>query len=165
MATDTKRIKSGVFVMTHYNILAEAYGSNLKPWFLYGTKPAISPALRERIFEKYSAKDDNGNLLYSGFEKYTQGLLTTEQQEQIEAYDASFFAWKARKWKILDKIVENRPDIVTLAECDNYKEFFQEQLEKKGNLKSVWIQRPERRDGMVLFGFSFVKNNITVSLV
>ena len=147
MTTAAQRQRSGLFVMTHYNILAEAYGSNMKPWFLYGTKPAVTPALREKILEKYMAKDEEGNLLNAGFERYTEGLISPANRAKIAAYDAKYFAWEARKWKILDKILEKVPDIVTLAECDNYEGFFKEQLANKGNLRSLWIQRPERKDG------------------
>ena len=152
MTDPTSRIAQDIFVITHYNLLAQAYGENTKPWFLYGAKPPVSKDERQRITTKYSTRDAEGKPKYTTFRAYATGILSEKRLAQIEQYDKEHFAWETRKWRVLATILERSPDIVTLAECDNYEGFFKEQLYKKGNLRSRWVQRPCRQDG----SFSFV---------
>lgn len=147
MTDPSSRVAQELFVITHYNLLAQAYGENTKPWFLYGAKPPVSKRERDAIEEKYNLRNAEGKPLHPGFRSYTSGILSERRMEQIEAYDREHFAWESRKWRVLDTILERHPDIVTLAECDNYEGFFKEQLFKKGNLRSRWVRRPRREDG------------------
>ena len=79
---------NNIFTITHYNILAEAYGSNLQPWFLYGMTPPITTEQRDELTKKHSARDDsNGCYLHTTFRAWSDGILSEKQQIQAEYYD------------------------------------------------------------------------------
>ena len=145
---EASRVREGLVTITHYNVLARSYGSNLLPWFLYGANPPVTREQRQKLEELRCKIDETGNRLHTPLEVHARSVLSSEQVSQLQQYDERFFAWEERKWKLVDKIMENDPDIVTLAECEEYHEFFKGQLQRRGRLESTWIQRPGHKDGM-----------------
>ena len=126
----------------HYNVLADQYASNMLPWFLYGAEPAVSAEERAALFEKFYERDDSGRLVNKGFDRWASDeLLSAERREMIQAYNERVFAWPARSAKLWSEICEASADIVTLAECDHFDDFWRPKLQSKG-FESSWRKRP-----------------------
>ena len=79
------------------------------------------------------------------------GLLSPERQAAIEAQDANNFAWGPRSIKLWEELEAANSDLITLAECDHYEDFWQGRLNAAG-YGSVWRQRPREasRDGCLI---------------
>eukprot|EP00929_Paragymnodinium_shiwhaense_P023109 TRINITY_DN14552_c0_g2_i2.p1 TRINITY_DN14552_c0_g2~~TRINITY_DN14552_c0_g2_i2.p1 ORF type:complete len:578 (+),score=119.31 TRINITY_DN14552_c0_g2_i2:89-1822(+) len=127
------------FTMGQYNILAGYLGNNMEPWFLYGVD--MPPERRKRVNAKHGEKGPNGNYLNEGWPNYVQGILSEEEQRQVEKVHEECFAWEPRKFRLLDHIRQLDADTLSLVECDYYEEFFKPELNKLG-YESVWVKRP-----------------------
>ena len=141
-------LEDGLFTVTHYNVLARAYGSNFQPWFLYTNPPVTSE--QRRSLEEIWRSCPEGSVYSVSRERFlgwASKVLSREQVEGLERYERQHFAWATRKWRLVDKILENDPDIITLAECDSYEDFFKVQLKARGDYDSSWVQRPGHQDG------------------
>ena len=145
---DLERVAPSEFSLTHYNVLADQYASNLQPWFLYGGD--VTDDERDQLLQKFYERDADGVLVNKGWPNWA-GLLSPERQAAIEAQDANNFAWGPRSIKLWEELEAANSDLITLAECDHYEDFWQGRLNAAG-YGSVWRQRPREasRDGCLI---------------
>lgn len=145
------RSSSTPFTVVQYNILAGYLGQNTAPWFLYGGN--ITTEKRARIFEKFYSRDaQTGELLYAGWPKYVDGILTAAEQSEIERIDQERFDWLPRRQRVLNTIVNMDADLLSLVELDDYETFFKPRLAAMG-YSSLWHKRPRptSQDGCGVF--------------
>ena len=57
----------------------------------------------------------------------------------VSAYDRDVFQWHVRRDKLFERVAwhrvgcrERSPDVITLAECDHYDDFWRERFEQTG---------------------------------
>mmetsp|Transcript_9291 Transcript_9291/g.20710 ORF Transcript_9291/g.20710 Transcript_9291/m.20710 type:complete len:608 (+) Transcript_9291:115-1938(+) len=134
------------FNVAQYNILAGYLGRNTEPWFLYGVE--MPPERREQVVAKHLQRDAQGKFVNVGWPSYVRGILTDAEIEVVEAIDRDRFAWPARRERIVAQIRALDADVISLVECDDYEEYFEEQLRLLG-YDSTWCKRPRpsTRDG------------------
>ena len=145
--------QSVVFTVAQYNILASYLGDNRQPWFLYGLPAGALPdSRREAIMTKFYEKDQQGQFVNVGWPNYVTGLLSDEEQRQIEAYNERYFVWEVRRAKLLDTVLGTGADLISLVELDLYESFWQPSMHKYG-YDSVYRKRPRAssRDGCGIF--------------
>ena len=137
------------FSVMQYNLLANYLGSNLEPWFLFGTN--LDEERRARVHAKHIEKGPDGSYLNVGFEKYTAGVLTEEEQAAVRKYDAECFAWARRAPLLCSTIKKYSADVISLVECDEF-EYFKNYLAPRG-YDGRWRKRPRRSspDGCAIF--------------
>ena len=133
--------------IVHYNVLAEQYGSNLQPWFLYGAQ--VTEDEREHLTAAFYNRNEDGQ--YSKWPSWADGVLSPERQQMAEETDARLFKWDLRRERLWSVLAGSAADVLTLAECDCYDDFWQERLESAG-YESTWRKRPRRasRDGSLV---------------
>ena len=114
-----------------YNILAGYLGDNKQPWFLYGL-PGLSSARRAQIEAKAFERGADGKYKNKGFEAFTSGILSADEQATIESVHATQFAWEARRERLVQTIEEMGADLLSLVELDHFDDFFRPALEARG---------------------------------
>ena len=127
------------FSVAQYNILAGYLGNNTEPWFLYGVD--MPAERRAEICAKHVERGPDGKYCNVGWPNYVRGILSDEEIAKVEEVNASDFNWEARKVRVLAQIAELDADVLSLVECDDYKEFFEAELTKLG-YDSSWAKRP-----------------------
>ena len=127
------------FSVAQYNILAGYLGNNTEPWFMYGVD--MPPERRAEVVKKHGERGPDGKYCNVGWPNYVKGILSDTEIAKVEAIDASDFSWAARKVRVVAQIKELDADVISLVECDDYKEFFEEELKKLG-YDSTWAKRP-----------------------
>ena len=137
------------FSVMQYNLLAKYLGSNLEPWFLFGAN--LDEERRARVQAKHVEKDADGRYLNVGFEKYTAGVLTEEEQAAVRKVDEECFAWERRGPLLCSTIWKHGADVISLVECDEF-EYFKKYLGPRG-YDGRWRKRPRRSspDGCAIF--------------
>ena len=175
---DLERIAPKEFEVVHYNVLADQAGKNTQPWFCYGAE--LTPDERNELHRRFYAKGKEYKARADkGWPEWAEGVLSPERIAAVEAYEARAFAWEARCEKLFAAVATHRcgcrersPDIITLAECDHYDDFWQRRLGDAG-YDSMWRKRPRpsSRDGCAIAwrrstfeliaegGFDFGKHN------
>ena len=106
------------FSVAQYNILAAYLGENRQPWFLYGIE--CPESRRETIMKKFYERDATGAFQNVGWPNYVEGILTAEEQAQVEAIHARNFDWSVRKPRVLQTIIDTNADIISLVELDYF---------------------------------------------
>ena len=156
---DLERVAPKEFEVLHYNVLAEQFGSNLQPWFCYGAD--VTLAERSQMTSAFYATDATDGFKLAadkGWPRWAEGVLSPERMAAIEAYDARFFSWKGRCERLWEVVRSHRvgcrvrsPDIVTLAECDRFDDFWEWKFNNAG-YGAVWRKRPRdaSRDGCAI---------------
>ena len=146
---DLERVAPKQVLLMHYNVLADQYGSNLQPWFLYGAEPPVTPDERKELITKFYEKDDRGSFVNVGWPKWAPDeLLAPERRAQIEACDRDVFSWEKRSTRLWERVEREDPDVLTLVECDHYDDFWLPRLQAAG-YECRWRKRPREssRDG------------------
>jgi len=133
--TSVSKDVPGTVSVLQYNILASYLGSNQKPWFLYGSD--VSDDMRARIFEKYNSRDESGNLLFAGWPKFVEGLLTPDEIAAVEESE-EWFDWEFRKHRLVDQLYAYDADVFSLVELDQYDWF-------NGCLGHIWASAFHKR--------------------
>ena len=114
---DLERVAPKQLLMMHYNVLADQYGSNLQPWFLYGAQPPVSAVEREKLFAKFYERDESGGFAHAGWPKWAPDeLLSPERRAQIEAADREHFSWERRSSRLWERVASEEPDVLTRVE-------------------------------------------------
>jgi endonuclease/exonuclease/phosphatase family metal-dependent hydrolase len=127
------------FTVAQYNILAGYLGQNTAPWFLYGGD--IAGDKRARIFEKFYSRDaKTGALLCAGWPKYVDGILTAEEQAEVERIDREHFEWTVRRPRVLSTVAAMDADLLSLVELDD-ESYFKPRLAALG-YAGLWHKRP-----------------------
>ena len=154
---DLERTVPKEFEVTHYNVLADQAGRNTVPWFCYGAE--VTKKERLELHRRFYAEGDkNKRLEDKGWPTWAEGVLSPERIAAVEACELSTFAWERRKWRLWHEVASHRvgfrdraPDIITLAECDHFDDFWSVQFESNG-YKATWRKRPRRsaRDGCAI---------------
>lgn len=126
----------------HYNVLADQYGSNLQPWFLYGADPPVSAAQRKELTRCYYQAGAGWD---PGWPHWAEGVLSCEQLAAIAAVDQEVFAWSQRCERLWERVKLSNADVITLSECDHYEDFWRIRLKQEG-YDSVWRKRPRDRN-------------------
>lgn len=139
--SDLERVAPKEFRIVHYNVLAEQYGSNTNPWFMYGAEPPVSLAERKELTKSFYAKKGDK---YSGWPGWAAGMLSLERIAGIEAYDRACFQWNLRSKALWNLVQASHADVLTLAECDQYDGFWLPQLQSAG-YAATWRRRPNAR--------------------
>ena len=100
---------------------------------------------------KHVEKDADGRYLNVGFEKYTAGVLTEEEQAAVRKVDEECFAWERRGPLLCSTIWKHGADVISLVECDEF-EYFKKYLGPRG-YDGRWRKRPRRSslDGCAVF--------------
>ena len=145
--------QSVIFTVAQYNILASYLGDNRQPWFLYGLPAGAMPdSRREAIMTKFYERDQQGKLVNVGWPNFVRGLLSDEEQQQIEACNERYFVWDVRRAKLLDTVLGTGADLISLVELDLYESFWQPNMHEHG-YDSVYRKRPRAasRDGCGIF--------------
>lgn len=78
-------------------------------------------------------------------------MLSAERLRAIEAHDARFFAWDERSKRLWRTLMDADADVLTLAECDCFDEFWSGRLRAAG-FAAAWRKRPRdsSRDGCAI---------------
>ena len=153
--SDLERVTPKEFEIVHYNVLADQSSSNLQPWFCYGAN--VTGAERAELTRRFYSGDKRGykDKPNKGWPAWAIGVLSDERRRKLEEYDRDFFAWERRRERLWQEVREHSvgcrrrsPDVVTLAECDHYDDFWASKLQSDG-YDSVWRARPRQsaRDG------------------
>ena len=154
---DLERVTPKEFEVIHYNVLADQAGTNLQPWFCYGADVTMEER-RELLQRFYAGGDSVKQLPNKGWPTWAEGVLSPERIAAVEAEDAEVFRWEKRRERLFQNILCHRvgcrqrsPDIITLAECDHFDDFWEPRLESAG-FKAVWRKRPREvsRDGCAI---------------
>lgn len=129
-------------------VLAEQYGHNTVPWFLYGADPPVSPEERRELLSRFYAKKGGK---YSGWPAWAENVLGPNRIADIEAYDEEAFAWEKRCQRLWDVVTAAKGDVLTLAECDRFDDFWRDRLKAAG-YAATWRKRPRAasRDGCAI---------------
>lgn len=146
---DLERVAPKQLLTMHYNVLADQYGSNLQPWFLYGAEPPVTPDERKALITQFYEKDDRGSYKNAGWPKWApDGLLAPGRRAQIERCDREVFRWEKRSARLWERVEREDPDVLTLVECDHYDDFWLPRLRAAG-YDCRWRKRPREssRDG------------------
>lgn len=136
---NTLQRQSTQFSVGQYNILAGYMGNNTEPWFLYGVH--MTEERRQSIFKLHGERLPDGKPANPGWPAYVRGVLSEEEQREVERVNRDIFSWEKRKDRLLEVIRDMDTDILSLVECDHYEEFFKPGLANLG-YDSVWKQRP-----------------------
>ena len=137
-----ERVAPAEFSVFHYNVLADQYASNLQPWFLYGAEPCVSEAERVALTERFYQRDKLGAFVNRGWPSWAPDrLLSPPRRAAIESLDADVFAWRKRSARLWAEVSRADCDVVTLAECDHYADFWEPRLRGAG-YESIWRKRP-----------------------
>lgn len=140
------------FVVAHYNVLAGYLGDNRQPWFLHGidvdrdnddTLPT-NMCRRDKIFEKFYERNDEGKFSNVGWPSYVDGILSDEEQQIVERVDRKFFSWQTRSPRLIQQIQDLNADLISVVECDKYESFWKHEMEQLG-YGSIYKQRPYKR--------------------
>ena len=134
-----ERIAPAVFSIFHYNVLADQYASNVQPWFLYNAN--VTSNERAALIERFYEKGPAGRYVNLGWPTWAEDILSAERRAAVEAYDAEFFSWDARSERLWAQVEGAACDVVTLAECDHYNDFWNAKFRDAG-YSSVWRKRP-----------------------
>ena len=111
--------QSVTFIVAQYNILASYLGDNPQPWFLHGLPAGSMPdARREAIMTKFYERDQHGKLVNIGWPHFVKGLLSDQEQRQVEACNERYFVWNVRSTKLLDTVLATGADVISLVELD-----------------------------------------------
>ena len=154
---DLERVTHKEFEVIHYNVLADQAGTNLQPWFCYGASITVDER-RELHKRFYAGGDVIKQMPNKGWPMWAEGVLSPERISAVEEYDRSIFRWELRRERVLSNVLSHQvgcrsrsPDIITLAECDHYDEFWQPRLAQRG-FESIWRKRPRAvsRDGCAI---------------
>lgn len=145
---DLERVAPKEFRVVHYNVLAEQYGSNFNPWFLYGAN--VTPEERDELLQRFYAS--NGKSAKSrGWPEWADRILSPERIAAVERYEQEAFDWDQRRERLWQTVDGCEADVLTLAECDHYDDFWCERLQAAG-FESCWRKRPRdsSRDGCAI---------------
>jgi hypothetical protein len=144
--SDLERVAPREFRVVHYNVLAEQYGSNTVPWFLYGAD--VTPEERKTLLEKFYIKKGDK---YTGWPAWAEGVLSPARVAAVEEYDAAAFEWCKRSERLWRVVEAAAGDVLTLAECDRFDEFWSGRLHAAG-YAATWRKRPRAssRDGCAI---------------
>jgi len=156
--SDLERVTPKEFEIVHYNLLADHASSNLNPWFLYGAD--VTPTERKELTRRFYAGDKRGykDVPNKGWPDWAVEVLSPERRALLEEYDRNFFAWERRRERLWGALREvqvgcrrRSPDLLTLAECDHYDDYWEGTL-RSGGYDSVWRRRPRAgcTDGSVI---------------
>ena len=101
---------------------------------------------------KFYERDQQGKLVNVGWPNFVKGLLSDEEQRQIEACNERYFVWDVRRAKLLDTVLGTGADLISLVELDLYESFWQPNMHTHG-YDSVYRKRPRAtsRDGCGIF--------------
>eukprot|EP00966_Prymnesium_polylepis_P100088 2317893-Prymnesium_polylepis.1 len=133
--SDLERVTPKEFEIVHYNVLADHASSNLNPWFLYGGN--VTVAERKELTRRFYEGDVRGykDAPNKGWPAWAVEVLSPERRARLEEYNRNYFAWERRRARLMDAVREvqvggrrRSPDLLTLAECDHYDDFWQERL-------------------------------------
>jgi hypothetical protein len=165
------------FTVAQYNILADQYGDNRQPWFLYGVdlseekRKAIVrlPGARNRRgggralahapigshshqVKSFYARDADGKFKNKGWPTWAVEHLSDDKLRCVERVGAEHFEWERRKLRLIDAIAGLDADLVSLVELDHYDDVFQPGLAAHG-YKGIWAKRPRAssHDGAAIF--------------
>ena len=156
--SDLERVTPKEFEIVHYNVLADHASSNLNPWFLYGAN--VTADERKDLTRRFYAGDVRGfkDAPNKGWPTWALEVLSPERRALLEQYDVDHFSWDARRerlWEAIRSVQvgarQRSPDLITLAECDHYDDYWVQQL-LEGGYESVWRRRPRRgcKDGSAI---------------
>ena len=155
--SDLERVTPKEFEIVHYNVLAGQAGTNMQPWFCYGAD--VSRAERRELHRRfYASGDEFKRSPTKGWPQWAEGILSPDRIAAVEAYDEDIFKWKRRRERLWRQISTHQvgcrvrsPDVVTLAECDHFDDFWKGQFETAG-YDAVWRKRPREgsRDGCAI---------------
>ena len=59
------------------------------------------------------------------------GLLTDEEQRLVVECNERYFAWEARREKLLQTVRDTDADLISLVELDMYDEYWKPRLEAR----------------------------------
>lgn len=145
-AMDLERVAPKEFEVLHYNVLAERYGCNMQPWFLYGAQ--VTPEERAELLRRFygtatSNLGPSANKLLDdkGWPEWAEGVLSAERRAAIEQYHERSFRWDIRRERLWDTVSSSTADIITLAECDNFESFWSDRFRSHG-FGCTWRKRP-----------------------
>ncbi|EOD26682.1 hypothetical protein EMIHUDRAFT_457323 [Emiliania huxleyi CCMP1516] len=145
---DLERVAVKEFEILHYNVLSNYSATNMLPWFCYGCN--VTAAERAEMHRRFYAPGPTGfkRVRGKGWPTWAEEVLSPERRAAVEAYDALHFGWERRCERLIAAVCRHRvgcreraPDILTLAECDCYDEFWRERLLQRG-YASTWRKRP-----------------------
>ncbi|KAL3919479.1 MAG: hypothetical protein SGPRY_005618 [Prymnesium sp.] len=127
------------------------------PWFCYGAD--LTKAERRELHRRfYRSGEANKRLANKGWPAWAEGVLSAERIAAVEAYDRRCFTWESRSERLWLAVSTHRvgcrvrsPDVITLAECDRYEEFWYNKFDSAG-YQSIWRKRPRdvSRDGCAI---------------
>lgn len=152
---DLERVAPKEFELLHYNVLADQAGTNMQPWFCYGA--SVSQAERRELHRRFY-EDGHKFAPNKGWPGWAVGVLSPERIAAVEEYDRHIFAWQSRRERLWDVVREHSvgcrvrsPDIVTLAECDHFHDFWEGRFTAAG-YGALWRKRPREssRDGCAI---------------
>uniref|UniRef100_A0A7S0L6X9 EF-hand domain-containing protein n=2 Tax=Coccolithus braarudii TaxID=221442 RepID=A0A7S0L6X9_9EUKA len=146
---DLERVTPKEFEVLHYNVLADQVGTNKLPWFCYGA--GLTNNERKELHARfYAAGDANKRLLDKGWPGWARGVLSDERIQAVQDYDRRCFAWESRAEKLWQAVSSHKvgcrvrsPDIITLAECDHFDDFWRGRFDDAG-FDAVWRKRPRQ---------------------
>ncbi|NRA47217.1 MAG: hypothetical protein HRU09_19885 [Oligoflexales bacterium] len=159
------------YKVMHYNILAKHLGNNFEPWFKY-SDVGDQDLLRQQscsVKDLMYAKDQDGNYKYPSLRKVIDQLSIVDEGEadrdftfppythifscehilSILDFHNRYFDWDKRQPKILQRIQDEQPDLMSLVEFDAIVDIGQA-LENMG-YRSIYAKRPNSKDGIGFF--------------
>ena len=145
---DLERVTPKEFELVHYNLLADHASSNLNPWFLYGAN--VTAEERTELTRRFYEGSARGykDAPNKGWPAWAIDVLSPERRALLEEYNRNYFAWDRRCERLWEAVRSVRvgarcrsPDLLTLAECDHYDDFWEQRLRESG-YDSVWRRRP-----------------------
>lgn len=134
-----ERIAPSEFSIFHYNVLADQYASNLQPWYLHGA--GVSDEERRALRKKFYEKDEEGAYINVGWPSWAKGILSPKRRSAAESFNRQMFTWEGRRERLWERVGGADSDVVTLAECDHYDDFWRETFLNAG-YNSIWRKRP-----------------------
>lgn len=142
---DLERVAPKDFRVVHYNVLADQYGSNLNPWFLYGAD--VTSEEREVLLRNFYSKNK------PGWPAWAESVLSSGRISAVEQYDRKAFAWEQRRERLWQTVEGSQADVLTLAECDHYddgeagSDGFWRAPPEGGGLRELLAQKATRQLG------------------
>ena len=91
----------------------------------------MTPEERDELLQRFYAS--NGKSAKSrGWPEWADRILSPERIAAVERYEQEAFDWDQRRERLWQTVDGCEADVLTLAECDHYDDFWCERLQAAG---------------------------------